>query len=155
MKKLKLGDNGCLILTAAVFGLGFIATLCLVLPALRLTDSNGLNYELLGMSVTFGLKAFEFDLAFNILTFLGYFLALAATVLVVLGFFKNKKILFFIGLPLFILAAILIILEKNFFMMFNPNISFSELKLMFGPIIGFISAILASLSTLALILFKN
>lgn len=151
----KLSENGALVVTALVFCFGFISALCLVLPAFNLVDQDGIIHEILGMSAIFGTKTTNYDFNFNYLGFLAYFACFVGTTLVIIGFFKHKRFLYYISIVLFVISTALIIFEKDFFLMVNKEIIYTSISYLFGPIIGMISSALALLTTICLTIFSR
>lgn len=156
-KKKVVNKDLLFVLTTAAVCLGFMASVAMFFPAVKLTLNLGSILgeavtEISGIHAVFGGKITEgneniqltiAEYSFNFMTLLGYLLPLVGAGIGLFAFKKKGNLLNYIAALLCIVGAILIFLEPVFFASVNELSEKIKVSLLIGPILGGIFAILS------------
>jgi hypothetical protein len=166
MSKKRINKEALFLLTSFIMCFAFASFVCMVFPAVKLTY-DGLvldtSIKVDGIIAVFGGKVTvsentNIDLIetkFNVLSMLGYFLPLLGSIVCYLAFKKKSQFLYFVTAGLCIIGGMLILLEGIIFANVNDLSNIVRVSILFGPIAGGISAILAGIVSLGSIeIFK-
>lgn len=154
-KKKRINREKLLVLTAAAICIGFMATVTMFFPAVKLTniyissittDVDGLH-AVFGGVVSVGNENIQLNITeylFNPLVFVGYLLPFVGVIFGVVKFDSKNSLVHYVSAGLCVLGAVLIFLEPNLFASVNAISDKFTVSLLIGPILGGILSLISA-----------
>ena len=167
MAKKRINKETLFLITSFVVCFSLVSFMCLVFPGVKVTNALSSTFggvKVDGIKAVFGgtvtaeinkVMVTVYETKFNFFSLLGYLLPVVGGVFAIFGLKKLNLLHFLIASAFCIVGGVLILFEAEIFRSVNDLLEYETVTLLFGPIMGGITAIVAGLIALGSIEIFN